>query len=323
MCTAITYNAEDFYFGRNLDVVHGFGERIAITPRNCAFELRNGKKITRHYAIIGVAAISGGYPLYYDAVNEKGLCIAGLNFPDNAFYGEFCTERENIASFELIPWVLGKFSSVDEAVCALSGINIWNEAFAEAFPPSPLHWILADETRSVTLEPTSEGIKIYDNPTGVLTNNPPFEFHMHNLVNYINLTARIPENRFSDVLGLSPYSLGMGAIGLPGDMSSASRFVRAAFMKFNSVQGNRQENVNRFFHILQNVAQPYGVTYTDENAPEYTLYSGCCNASRGIYYYTTHGNCRITSVDMHREDLNGDKIITYPMLTESDILKQN
>ncbi len=323
MCTAITYNADDFYFGRNLDVVHGFGECIAITPRNYAFALRNGEKITRHHAIIGVAAMSGGYPLYYDAVNEKGLCLAGLNFPDNAFYGEFCPEMKNITSFELIPWVLGQFTSVDEAVCVLRDVNIWNEAFDEAFPPTPLHWLLADKHRAVTLEPTAEGLKIHENPVGVLTNNPPFEFHMHNIINYMNLTTKIPQNRFADALGLSPYSLGMGAIGLPGDMSSASRFVRAAFVKFNSVCGNGEENVNRFFHILQNVAQPLGVTYTDKNEPEYTLYSGCCNATRGIYYYTTHGNCRPAAMDMHKEDLNGDKVIFYPMLTQSDILRQN
>ncbi len=323
MCTAITYNADDFYFGRNLDVVHGFGECIAIAPRNYSFALRNGEKISQHYAIIGVAAMSGGYPLYYDAVNEKGLCVAGLNFPDNAFYGDFCEERKNIASFELIPWVLGEFASVDEAVYALGDINIWNEAFDEVFTPTPLHWILADKNRAVTLEATTEGLKIYENPVGVLTNNPPFEFHMHNLVNYMNLTAKIPENRFCDALGLSPYSLGMGAIGLPGDMSSASRFVRAAFVKFNTVCGNGVENVSRFFHILQNTAQPLGVTYTEKNKPEYTLYSGCCNATRGIYYYTTHGNCRVTAVDMHKENLNSDKVVAYPMLTESDIFWRN
>ncbi len=323
MCTAITYNADDFYFGRNLDVVHGFGECIAITPRNYTFALRNGEKIPQHYAIIGVATMSNGYPLYYDAVNEKGLCVAGLNFPDNAFYGQFCTERKNIASFELIPWVLAEFATVDEAVYALRNINIWNEAFDEVLTPTPLHWILADKNCAVTLEPTTKGLKIYENPVGVLTNNPPFEFHMHNLVNYMNLTTKIPENRFCDALGLSPYSLGMGAIGLPGDMSSASRFVRAAFVKFNTVYGNDEENVGRFFHILQNTAQPLGVTYTDKNEPEYTLYSDCCNASRGIYYYTTHGNCRATAVDMHKENLSSHKIVAYPMLTESDILRQN
>ncbi len=323
MCTAITYNADDFYFGRNLDVVRGFGECIATTPRNYSFSFRNGEKIKRHHAIIGVAAMSGGYPLYYDAVNEKGLCLAGLNFLDNAFYGEFCAERNNITPFELIPWVLGQFASVDEAVCELSDINIWNEAFDDVFPLTPLHWLLADKHRALTLEPTTEGLKIYENPAGVLTNNPPFEFHMHNIVNYMNLTTKIPQNRFSDALGLSPYSLGMGAIGLPGDMSSASRFVRATFVKFNTTRGNGEENVSRFFHILQNTAQPFGVTYTDKNEIEYTLYSGCCNASRGIYYYTTHANSRPVAVDMHKEDLNGDKVITYPMLTKSDILWQN
>ncbi len=323
MCTAITYKADDFYFGRNLDVVHGFDECIAITPENYELSLRNGEKIKKHYAIIGVATVADGYPLYYDAVNEKGLCIAGLNFPDNAFYGEVCEKKKNITSFELIPWVLARFTTVDEALAELRDINVWNQAFNKTFMPTPLHWLLADKERAVTLEPTGKGLKIYENPAGVLTNNPPFEFHMHNIVNYINLTPKLPENRFSAELGISPYSLGMGAIGLPGDMSSASRFVRAAFVKFNCVRGNGEENVSRFFHILQSVAQPFGVTYTDKNEIEYTLYSSCCNASRGIYYYTTHKNSRLIAVNMHNADLNGDKIITYPMLRESDILWQN
>ena len=323
MCTSIRLKGESTYFGRNMDIEHSFGECIALTPRNYKINFREENSIENHYAILGTATLIDSYPLYADAFNEAGLCIAGLNFPDNAFYGEVCEKKKNITSFELIPWVLARFTTVDEALAELRDINVWNQAFNKTIMPTPLHWLLADKERAVTLEPTAGGLKIYENPAGVLTNNPPFEFHMHNIVNYINLTPKLPENRFSAELGISPYSLGMGAIGLPGDMSSASRFVRAAFVKFNSVRGNGEENVSRFFHILKSVAQPFGVTYTDKNEIEYTLYSSCCNASRGIYYYTTHKNSRITAVNMHNVDLSGDKVIPYPMLWDSDILRQN
>ncbi len=324
MCTAITYKTDDFYFGRNLDIVRGYGERVAITPRNYRFVFRNGEESLRHHAIIGVAAISGGYPLYYDAVNEKGLCLAGLNFPGNAVYNRLHDKKKNITPFELIPWILGSCESVDDALSRLENINLWNEPFDEKLPLTPLHWLLADSERAITLEPTEKGLEIYENPLGVLTNNPPFDYHMHNLANHMNLTPFMPENRFCRDIELSPYSLGMGAIGLPGDTSSASRFVKAAFVKLNSVSGtSEEESVSQFFHILGSVGQQRGVTRIREDEYEYTLYSGCCNATRGIYYYTTYENSRITTVDMHRENLNGEDVISYPLIWHGDIFRQN
>ena len=324
MCTAITYKTRDFYFGRNLDLEYHYNESVVITPRNYAFTLRSGDVISRHHAIIGIATMSDNFPLYYEAVNEKGLCIAGLNFPKNAMYLPYAEEKINITPFELIPYILGKFETVDEAVSELCKINLLNEPFSDRFPLSPLHWLLSDKHRSVTLEPTADGLRIYENPVGVLTNNPPFEYHMHNLANYMNLTSCPPENRFSEEINLSPYSLGMGAIGLPGDLSSASRFVRAAFIKLNSVsEDDEASSVSHLFHILGSVAQQRGATVVRKGEYEYTLYSSCCNANRGIYYYTTYTNSCITSVSMHSENLDGDLPISYPLATEQVIIRQN
>ena len=107
MCTAATYQTRDFYFGRNLDYECSYGEQVVVVPRNFPFALRHGGELARHYAMIGMAHVAGGYPLFYDAVNEKGLCIAGLNFVGNAVYGKPQAGCENIAVFELIPWLLG------------------------------------------------------------------------------------------------------------------------------------------------------------------------------------------------------------------------
>ncbi len=321
MCTAISY---DYYFGRNLDIEHSYNEKVCITPRRYPFVFRNGKILREHYAIIGTAAVIDGYPLYYDATNEKGLSLAGLNFPENAVYYDENAEKENIAPFELIPYVLGCCSCVDEALEKLENVNLHNISFSAELPLTPLHWILADERRAVTLEPLKDGLKIHENPVGVLTNNPPFDYHMNNLSNYINLTVEQPENRFSDKLELKPVSFGMGAIGLPGDLSSPSRFIRATFAKLNFACGEtEEERVNGFFHNLCFVAQLKGLNRLQSGEYEFTLYSSCCNTRKGIYYYTTYENGGITAVDMHKTDLDSDGVVSYPLIRETRFLFQN
>lgn len=315
MCTAITYQTKSFYFGRNLDLNYHYREAVTVTPRNYPFVFRDGTTLSRHYAMIGMATVSDGYPLYYEATNEKGLSLAGLNFPKNATYYEYAEGKRNVAPFELIPWLLGTCRSVQEALVSLADLNLWNTPFSTEFPLSPLHFLLADKERAVVLEPLTTGLKIHENPVGVLTNEPPFDFHMYNLANYINLTNAPPTNRFAKTLKLTPYSLGMGAIGLPGAPSSASRFVRAAFTKLNSVSGeSEEESVSQFFHILTSVEQVRGVTEVRENEYEFTLYSSCCNADRGVYYYTTYDDRHITAVDMHKEDLEGRDVIAIPVV---------
>ena len=323
MCTAITYKTGDFYFGRNLDLDKSYGEGVTVAPRNYPFVFRNGRVLEKHYAMIGMATVSDGYPLYFEATNEKGLSLAGLNFPGNAVYYPFAEGKENIAPFELIPYLLGRCADMEEAMESLKGINIWNTPFSADYPLSPLHWILADKNRAVTIETIKDGMKIYENPVGVLTNNPPFDFHMLNLANYMNLTAQPPVNRFGGV-ELRPYCLGMGSIGLPGDPSSASRFVRAAFTKLNSVSApDEAESVGQFFHILGSVAQQKGVSVVREDEYEYTLYSCCCNADSGVYYYTTYTNSCISAVDMHREKLDGGSVVFYPLRKAQQICFQN
>ena len=320
MCTAATYLTKDFYFGRNLDLHISFGESVTVTPRNYPFHFRCGKVLENHYAMIGMATVADGYPLYYEATNEKGLSLAGLNFPQNAVYYEKNTSKDNITPFELIPWLLGQCATAKEAQEKIANLNLWNIPFSKEYPLSPLHWILADKESCIVLEPMAEGLRIFENPVGILTNNPPFDFHMYNLANYMNVTPSIPENRFSSKIDLKPYSLGMGSIGLPGDLSSASRFVKATFTKLNSVSGDTEsESISQFFHILGSVAQQNGLTAVEGGHYEYTIYSSCCNTDKGIYYYTTYENSQISAVDMNRENLNGTKTVTYPMVIRQQI----
>ncbi|MDE7194708.1 MAG: choloylglycine hydrolase [Oscillospiraceae bacterium] len=319
MCTAATYKTKDFYFGRTLDYEFSYTEEVTVTPRNYPFALRSGEKMAKHYAMIGMAFVQD-IPLYYDAVNEKGLGMAGLNFVGNAVYRDPAPDQINVAQFELIPYILGKCASVGEAVKLLEKINLTNVAYSEKLPVAQLHWIIADKHKSVTVECVKEGMKIYDNPAGVLANNPPFDEQMFNLNNYMNLSPRQPKNLFSDKLPLTTYSRGMGALGLPGDLSSQSRFVRVAFTKMNSLSGDsEEESVNQFFHILGSVEQQRGCCMVDEGKYEITIYSSCCNAEKGVYYYTTYENHSITAVDMHVENLDASTLFRYSLIKRERI----
>lgn len=324
MCTALSFKTKQHYFGRNLDLEFSYHETVTITPRKFPFKFRRMPTLDTHYAIIGIAYVVEDYPLYYDAVNEKGLGMAGLNFPGNAVWQNEVPDKENITPFELIPWILGRCASVDEAVRELENTNALNEAFAPQLPLSPLHWLLADKEKSVVVEFMKDGLKLSPNPVGVLTNNPPFDFQMLNLANYMQLSREPIKNLMAPDLPLDVYSRGMGAMGLPGDLSSASRFVKVAFTKMNSVCGDSEaESVSQFFHILGSVEQQRGCVHLGENKYEYTIYSSCCNTDTGVFYYKTYGNSRIASVDMHRENLNGAKLISYPLVKAESFFRQN
>ena len=323
MCTAITYKTKNHYFGRTLDLEYTYEEQVTVTPRNFVFHFRTKQPLKNHYAIIGMATVEDNYPLYYEATNEYGLSMAGLNFPGNAYYFPVAEGKDNIAPFEFIPWILAQCKNLAEARILLKRINLCNLDFSEKFPLSPLHWIIADRESAITVESMADGLHIYENTIGVLTNNPTFDYHMTHLCDYMNVTAQTPENRFGKA-SLTTYSRGMGGIGLPGDLSSASRFVRAAFVKLNSVSGEGEnESVSQFFHILGAVEQQRGCAQLSDESYEITAYTSCMNTDQGIYYYTTYENHAISAVDMHRCNLEGEEIYTYPLIKTQQIKWQN
>lgn len=324
MCTAATYKTGDFYFGRTLDYDFSYGEEIAITPRRYVFPFRYLGEIKEHYAMIGMAHIAGQYPLYYDAVNEKGLSMAGLNFVGNAVYNEEKQGKDNVTTYEFIPWILGKCATVKEAKELLKNINLTDKPFDKKLPVAQLHWIIADKDETVTVESVKEGLRIYDNQVGILTNNPTFPEHMFWLNNYMHVSSKEPMNNFSKKLPLHTYSRGMGGLGLPGDLSSASRFVRAAFVKTNSVSGaSEKESISQFFHILGSVEQQRGCCDVGDGKYEITIYTSCCNTQKGIYYYTTYENHQITAVDMYKENLDDSRLLKYPVIQGEQIYMQN
>lgn len=324
MCTAATYKTKDHYFGRTLDYEFSYQEEVTVTPRNYPFHFRKMGDLEKHYAMIGMATVMDHVPLYYEATNEKGLSMAGLNFVGNADYKEEAEGKDNVAPFEFIPWILGQCANLDEARELLSRVNLVRINYNDQLPLAQLHWMISDRDASITVESVREGLKIYDNPVGVMTNNPPFDYQMFNLNNYMGLSREKVENHFADGLDLNAYSRGMGALGLPGDLSSASRFVKVAFTKMNSISGDSEsESISQFFHILGSVDQQRGCVHMGNNQYEITIYTSCCNTDKGIYYYTTYENSQISGVDMHKENLDGQELARYPLIKGQQIRMQN
>lgn len=325
MCTSILYNSNEHYFGRNLDYEIAYGQKIVITPRNYEFDFHDLPSQKSHYAIIGVSVVADEYPLYCDAINEKGLGAAGLNFAGAGQYFPVEKGKKNITSYELIAYLLSNYETVAEVKKGLTNANISDISFSEKFPVAVLHWIVADKTgKSIVIESSNKGLSIYDNPVNVLTNNPAFPSHLINLSNYADISPIQPTNFLAPKVELNMYSRGLGTHHLPGGMDSASRFVKATFALAHAPQGKSEvENVTNHLHVLKSVEQAKGLDEVGPDSYEYTMYSDCMNLEKGILYCTTYDDSRIRAVNMHKEDLDSEKLICYDLFKDQDIEYEN
>ncbi len=287
MCTAINDISKHHLFGRTLDLEYTLDEQVAITPRRYVFRFIHGETAYEHYAIIGAAHISGDIPLYYDGMNEKGLCAAALRLPALTAYHEKVPQKRNFASFELIPWILCNFDSAEAAKNALAEVNITPESFSDALSTTPLHWIIADRERSFVIESVEDGLKIYDNPYGVLTNAPDFPTQVTMLEEY-------GEPRL-------------------GDLSSSSRFIRAVNAKNYTLPTEKKTpSISRFFHLMSTVNQPHGLFRADERQLR-TVYTSCMDTKDQTYYFTTYDCRKIRGVRMKNAHLDLDTVSAFPM----------
>lgn len=318
MCTGIYYRGKHPYFGRNLDYEFSYGESVVLLPRNHPISFRHVQGLKRHYAILGMAHLAGETPLFYDAMNEAGLAIAGLNFVGNAHYYPLQQGRENVASFELIPYLLGQARTVDDVLRLLAVMNVSDDRFSEEYPVSELHWIVADKTRCIVIETLQNGMRVHEDPVGVLVNNPPFEAQMLRLSDFMALSPKNPTQGFGTNIPFQAYSRGMGALGLPGDLSSSSRFVRAAWVSANAPKDG---DLSDFFHLLTAVEQQKGCCEVAPGKYEYTIYSSCCDLEEKSYSYVTYGNRQITKVKMEESALEGQTLLVYPLIEGERILE--
>lgn len=312
MCTAINYLGNKHLFGRNLDVEVCYIEEVVITPRNFPLRYKRFPTQREHYAFIGMATVEQGYPLYYDAANEHGLCMAALNFVGNAVYPKAKKGENALASYELIPYLLSTCKTTKEAIPILRNLRLCDLPFNAYLPLSSLHFLLADKCQSLTIEQTQEGLQLYDNPVGVLTNNPPFPFHMQHLTLFENLTARERAKGWNFPSCETAHSRGLGGVGLPGDNSSPSRFIRAAFIKQNARALTGEAEISQFFHILGSVEQVEGCVQVQDKW-ERTQYTSCIDTQKKIYYYRTYENPSITAVRLTKAAAQGNELQRFPL----------
>jgi len=322
MCTCLKLKGKNIYFGRNMDITHSFNELVIITPRNYTFKFKKIESIANHYSIIGIGACINNYPLYSEASNEYGLAIAGLNFPSNCIYYKYNKNKINLAPYELTLYLLGTCKSVKEVKKYLKNINIISLNFSKDIKLTPLHFMISDKKENIVLETLKDGMKIYDNPFEILTNNPPFYYHQENVKNYLNLHNKDSINYLASNLNITPYSFGQGAFGLPGDYSSSSRFIKIFFNKSFLSLDKDDNDIIQFFKCLDSVGMIKGNVLT-EYGYEFTRYSSCINIDKGILYYKTYNNYGINYIDMHKENLNTSKLIIYNLKTDCTFHRQN
>ena len=315
MCTAISRLP---YFGRTLDYEISFGEEMVFFPRKAPLSLRKGELFGDHHAVLGIASLQDGFPLYFDAFNEHGLGAAALAFEGLACYHPPRAGALNLASFEVIPYLLGRCGSLGEVRSLIGHLNITDLPFSKDLPASPLHWIFADESGALVIESVSEGLKVYENPAGVLTNPPAFPHQLSHLARFSHLSAEPPK---APLFPYAPSGRGIGGVGLPGDLSSPSRFTRAAFCNALALPKEGKEGVAHFFRLLQAVSQPEGCNRSESGKPIKTIYSSCMDLRSKRYYYSTYFSPQIIGLDLFKEDLNADTPKTYPLLCPSIFLQ--
>lgn len=305
MCTAI-YQQTEGLFGRTLDLEYTYHEQVVVTPRGL---------LDNRYALLGTATVAEGYPLYYDALNEMGLAMAGLNFPHSARYPPAREGAEQTAIYALIPTLLGGCATVDEAVAQLGRVPLCDRPLSPDYPTATLHWMLADKTRAVVVESTAAGLQVYDDPVGVMANEPPFPHQLKHWADYAHLSHREP--------AVTPPRLGRGSgcLGLPGDYTSPSRFVRAAFGAVGTIPG--EDPVGQFFHLMSTVEVPRGAVVLPDGRPVVSHYTCCMDLKNGEYYYRTYGCLQPTAVALRPEQILSQALSLYPHRTEPAVAWEN
>lgn len=274
MCTAVLVNN---YFGRTLDLEYSYNEKIIFTPLNFNFTFKNVPEINIHPSIIGIGIIENNYPLYYDAMNEFGLCIAGLNFPISCKYNDVIDDNNtvNLAEFELIPYILSNAKNIKDAKNLIKNINITNQSFNDKFKSTHLHFIIADKASSIVLESTNKGIKLYDNPYNVLTNEPPFNKQIINITN----------NYFEDY-------------------SSQYRFNKI-FKQKNLLKGNQYFDI---FNLLECVNVSNGFVETKKGFQK-TIYKACYDINNKMLYYNKYDNKDIKNIKLENFNTSNNNLV--------------
>lgn len=305
MCTTIAIAGQQFCFGRNMDIAEDFGQQVLLVPERAPLPLRQETALDTHYAILGMARLQDGFPLFADAMNEHGLCMAGLNFPQFAHYPDGNSWKPySIAPFEMIPWVLGQCRTLAEAKQLLAHTELAAIPFSGTMPLTPLHWHIADASGSLAAEPLMGGLQLTDNPAGVLTNSPPLSYQLAYLGQFRHLSPEENERKWC----VPACSKGLGNLGLPGDASSMSRFVRAAILR-EQADFRHDDVIRQCFHLLDAVSVIRGTIRLPEGGEYCTRYR-CCMEPQGMrYHYRKYADNACRTVQAAPSQMQGREIL--------------
>lgn len=324
-CTGIQLKANDGSYINGRTVEFGLNLNLGgvVVPRNfpCKGTLPDGSTSMTYktkYAAVGGGMF--GATDIADGLNEKGLSIGSFYFPNYANYATITDANKNraLSPTEFANWVLTQFATVDEVKEGIKTVVI-APTTPKGWPVlPPFHYIVYDKTgKSLVIEPMNGQLKVWDNPLGVFTNSPTFDWHLTNLNNYINLSPFNVATAMLGNLALQSFGSGTGLHDIPGDFTPPSRFVRAAFYSATSIPADKAEQtVFRAFHILNQFDIPYGAVISingDQKYPEYTLATTVKDTQNLKYYFHAFEDQTIKMVDLNAFDWNGKSIKTYSM----------
>jgi choloylglycine hydrolase len=331
-CTGIRLMPKDgsVIYARTLEFPPAmFFSNIIIVPRGIEFTGETptgvpGLKWKAKYGIVGMDSM--GAPLLTDGLNEAGLGAGAFFHPGFANYQKF--EEANagrcLAPHDLITWILSQFATVDEVKASLDQVIVVPVKAPLWGFVAPLHYIVHDKSgKSIVIEYLKGKLTVYDNPLGIITNSPTFDWHLENLRNYVNLSP--VEILPREILGMqmSPLGGGSGMHGLPGDFSPPSRFVRATFLTAQSPQtGTAFEGIRQAFRILNQFDIPKGAhrTVADEAKAMYseTVWTSAADLTNGRYFFHTISNRRVRLVDLKKVNLDGPAIVTISLKVDKE-----
>lgn len=319
MCTSLTFESESnqHFLARTMDFGFELSGKPVVIPRNYSWERQLGGTETVRYGFVGTGRKLADY-LFADGVNEKGLAIAELYYPNEAIYLPTSVKNKiNLAPHELILWILGEISSIEELNIRLSEVALVNAEVSLLGLVPPLHFIVTDPSgETVVLETNEHGLVIKPNPVGVMTNSPELEWHLKNLNNYLGIQPTNFAAKEWNGQAVTPFGQGSGTFGLPGGLTSPERFVRATYMRTLTEKGTSSgETVNNIFHILNNVTIPKGINIKDDGAVDYTQYRAVYNVSDQTYYYNPYNTQEVFSLQLTKALLTAEAPTEFPVPT--------
>lgn len=272
-------------------------ETLILDPNNTGFTF------TAKYGFLGANGL--GKQIVFDGMNTQGLYFGAFYFAGNAEFGTVSDENRDraVSSEEMGNWILGQFATVEEVVAALPSIEVVGTYVEEINGRVPFHYAVTDRTgAAVVIEYTKDGLTVHPNTVNAVTNNPTYDWHITNLSNYVGLQPRNVEAIEVGSERIAPFGQGSGMLGLPGDMTSPTRFVRAAAFANTSLPSETaDEAIFKAFHILNVFDIPKGaIREADENVPhtDYTLWTSAADTLNVIYYYKTYITQAVESVDV-------------------------